>query len=62
MTIKYGSIEYFTLLDLEDKLKSWKYNKLDLLTLDTLRAEVEMKIKAINYENTTRITKTAKND
>lgn len=45
--IKYGSVEYFTLLDLNERLQAWKYDKLDLLNLDKLRSEVEMKIAKI---------------
>lgn len=46
--IKYGTVEYFELLNLQDKLKAWKWDKLDLLNLDKLRIEVDMKVKAIN--------------
>jgi hypothetical protein len=49
--IKYGDIEYFTLLDLRDKLKYFQYDKLDLFNLDRLRSEVEIKIEAIHLEN-----------
>lgn len=48
--IHYGDIEYFTLLDLRDKLKYFNYDKLDLVNLDRLRAEVERKIEVIHYE------------
>ena len=48
--IDYGTVEYFTLLDLSDRLKAWKYDKLDLLNLDKLRLEVEQKIAAIQLE------------
>lgn len=48
MEIKFGDIEYFTLLELQSRLKFLGYNKLDLLCLDKLRYEVEVKIKAIN--------------
>lgn len=48
--IKFGDIEYFTLLDLQQKLKRWDYDRLDLLSLDKLRLEVEIKIKQINLE------------
>lgn len=51
MNIKYGDLEYFTLLDLRDKLKYFEYNKLDLLNLDKLKAEVERKIEAIHLEH-----------
>ncbi len=46
--IKYGSIEYFELLSFNDKLKSRHLDKLDLLNLDKLRYEVQIKIEAIN--------------
>lgn len=49
--IKFASTEYFTLLDLRDKLKYMDYDKLDLLSLDKLRYEVEIKIKAIDHEH-----------
>lgn len=49
--IKFGDIEYFTLLDLRDKLKYYQYNKLDLVNLDKLRLEVDMKIDAIHLEH-----------
>jgi len=51
MEIKFGDIEYFTLLDLESKLKRWDYNKLGLTTLDKLRHEVDVKIKAIHLQD-----------
>lgn len=57
MNIKYGSIEYFTLLDLQDKLKYWDYKRLGLLTLDTLITEVDMKRKAIELAHTEEISK-----
>lgn len=46
--IKYGSIEYFTLLELQDTLKSPKYSKLDLITLMKLRTEIAIKLGAIH--------------
>lgn len=46
--IKFGSIEYFELLSLRDKLKSRHLDKLDLLSLDRLRNELSIKIEAIN--------------
>ena len=49
--IKYGDIEYFTLLDLRDKLKYIQYDKLDLQNLVRLRSEVEIKIEAIHLES-----------
>lgn len=48
MDIKFGSIEYFELLHLRDKLRSRHLDKLDLLSLDRLRTEVAFKIDAIN--------------
>ena len=51
MAIKFGDIAYFTLLDLEQKLKAFKYDKLDLICLDKLRNEVDTKIKQINFEH-----------
>lgn len=48
--IEYGTIEYFSLLDLSDRLKAWKWDKLDLQNLDKLRLEVEQKIAAIHLE------------
>lgn len=48
--IRYGDIEYFTLLELNDKLKYRSYDRLDLLYLDRLRNEVESKINEINSE------------
>lgn len=48
--IKFGSIEYFTLLDLQSKLKYRAYDKLDLEQLNRLRYEVEVKIKSIELE------------
>jgi hypothetical protein len=49
--IKFGDIEYFTLLELQSKLIYRGYDKLDLLTLDKLRNEVEMKIRAIHLKH-----------
>lgn len=57
MEIKYGSIEYFALLNLQDRLKLWSYDKLNLVYLDKLRAEIDMKMKAINFEYTEQIKK-----
>lgn len=53
--IKYGDIEYFTLEGLRDKLRAWKYDKLDLEYLDKLRMEIDIKIRAIHNEYTNRI-------
>jgi len=49
--IKYASIEYFTLLDLRDKLLYRDYDKLDLISLDRLRNEVETKILQIHTQH-----------
>jgi hypothetical protein len=49
--IKYGSIEYFELLDLRDRIASDKYNKFDLVNLDKLRFEVNNKIAAIELSH-----------
>ncbi len=48
--IKYGSIQYFELLDLQSRLKSRALDKLGLESLDRLRNEVHIKIEQINYE------------
>ena len=53
--IKFGDIEYFTLLDLRDKLKYQQYHKLDLVNLDRLRSEVEIKIEAIHLEHNNKV-------
>ena len=49
--IKFGDIEYFSLLDLQDKLRARSYDKLDLIVLDKLRTEIEIKIQQIEYEH-----------
>lgn len=46
----YGDINYFTLLELNDKLKNRVYDRLDLIYLDRLRNEVESQINSINLE------------
>lgn len=46
--IKYGDIEYFALLELNYRLKDRMLNRLDLVNIDRLRNEVELKIMAIN--------------
>jgi hypothetical protein len=61
MNIKFGDVEYFELLSLQDSLKYWKYDKFDLQYLDKLKLEIEMKIKAINYEHTEKIRRVANN-
>ena len=57
--IKYGDIEYFSLLNLQDKLKAWSYTNLDLQYLDKLRMEIDIKIKAIHEEHNVRIRATS---
>jgi phenylalanyl-tRNA synthetase beta subunit len=48
--IHFGDIEYFTLLELQQRLKAYDYDKLDLENLDRLRAEVDRKVAAINLQ------------
>ena len=48
--IKFGSVEYFRLIYLRDKLGIEDYNKLDLLYLDKLKMEIEIKIKQIELD------------
>lgn len=48
MTIKFGDVEYFELLELRDRLKYFRYDRLDLISLDRLRSELEIKIEAIH--------------
>lgn len=55
MNIKFGDIEYFEILSLQDELKYWKYDKFNLSYLDKLRMEIDLKIKAINQEYNDRI-------
>jgi hypothetical protein len=50
MTIKYGDIEYFELLTLQDNLRNHRYDKFGLDHLDKLRIEVARRIGAINLE------------
>jgi hypothetical protein len=45
--IKFGSIEYFRLLDFRDRLRNRGYDKLDLFNLDKLRNEIDIKIMRI---------------
>lgn len=47
MNIKYGDIEYFELLSLQDKLKNRRLDLLGLLSLDRLRTEIAYKVEAI---------------
>jgi hypothetical protein len=61
MEIKYGSIEYFMMLDFRDRLTYRNLDKLDLEYLDRLRGEIDSKIAVINYRETERINK-VKND
>ncbi|MES2829657.1 MAG: hypothetical protein V4687_15960 [Bacteroidota bacterium] len=51
MSIKFGSIDYFELLSLRDKLQSRHFDKLGLDNLDKLRNECCMKIESIHYEH-----------
>jgi len=44
--IKYGSFEYFSLLELRKNINSLQLDKLGLDSLDKLRFEVDLKIKA----------------
>lgn len=53
--IKYGSIEYFSLLELKKNLGGQSLNKLDLQYLDKLRLEVDQKIKVSDLEYNERI-------
>ena len=48
MNIEFGSIEYFELLSFQDSLKGYRLDKLELIYLDKLRAEVERKVEAIH--------------
>jgi len=49
--IKFGDINYFTLINLQDKLKYVAYDKLDLNYLDKLRMEVDIKVEQIHLED-----------
>lgn len=52
MNIKFGDIKYFTLLNLRDKLLYYRdYKKLDLINLDKLIIEIELKIESINLKH-----------
>ncbi len=53
--IKFGDIEYFTLLELERKLKARDLDRLGLVCVDKLRMEVYIKIQQINLEHNERI-------
>ena len=48
--IEFGDTEYFTLLRLRDELKYRQYDRLDLVSLDRLRNEIDTKIKQIELE------------
>ena len=47
--IKYGSIQYFTLHRLNDQLKSRDFERLALDRFESLKIEVETKIREIDY-------------
>jgi len=47
--IKFGSIDYFELLGLRDKLQSRYFDKLGLDNLDKLRNEIHLKVERIHY-------------
>ena len=61
MKIEYGSTEYYTLLNLKYQIENRGYNKLDLVALDSLRSEIDLKIKAI-YEEFNRMRQENKHD
>lgn len=46
--IKFGDIEYFELLSVQDYLKGRVLDRLGLVNVDRLRIEVDMKIAAIH--------------
>jgi len=48
MRIEFGSLEYFELLGLQDKLKGYRLDGLELENLDRLRSEIERKVEAIH--------------
>lgn len=48
MDIKFGDIKYFTLLRLQDQLKSRDFERLGLSSYEKLRFEVDMKIEQIH--------------
>jgi len=50
MKIKYGDVEYFELVELRERLSYFRYDRLDLISLDRLRSELDFKIAAINEE------------
>ena len=51
MVIQFGSIEYFELLNFRDKLMNRHLDRLDLLQLDRLRNEVEIKVLSIHEKH-----------
>ena len=60
--IKFGDIEYLTLLRLQDQLACRSFNKLDLLCLDKLKTEIHIKIEAIHLEHKERVNKKNKDN
>lgn len=48
--IKFGDIKYYTMLNLRDKINSRSFNGLDLVNLEKLKIELELKIKSIETE------------
>lgn len=57
MKIKFGSVEYFELLSLQDKLRGWRYDKLNLEYLVKLRDEVNTRVRSAQLEYTESIKK-----
>ncbi len=55
MQVVYGTIEYFELLGLQDKLKQQVYNKFDLPSLDPLRAQIYNQIEAADEKRRNQI-------
>ncbi len=45
-------MEYFTLLKLQSELRFFDFDKLDLINLDRLRDEIDIKIESINRQET----------
>jgi hypothetical protein len=48
--IKFGDIAYFELLRFRDRLKNRELDRMDLVNLDRLRNEVQMKIDVIDNQ------------
>ncbi len=46
--IKFASMEYFTLLKLQSELRAFDFDRLDLINLDRLRDEIDIKVESIN--------------